>query len=78
MYNEGEEVRMEAKRKNQETALLTINEAAEVFGVSRIKLYRWMKAGRLEWFKSGRDEREKLVRREDVQSLIDPRSVTNG
>jgi excisionase family DNA binding protein len=50
--------------------LMTITEAAEAFDIPRIKLYRWMKSGRLEARRSGRDERVKLVRREDVAALL--------
>ena len=50
--------------------LMTITEAAEAFDIPRIKLYRWMKAGRLQARRSGRDERVKLVRRADVAALL--------
>lgn len=53
-----------------ESDMLTISQAAEEFGIPRIKLYRWMKAGRLSAFRSGRDERSKLVRRGDVEALL--------
>ena len=53
-----------------ESDMLTISEAAAEFDISRIKLYRWMKAGRLRAYRSGRDERTKLVHRADVEALL--------
>jgi excisionase family DNA binding protein len=56
--------------------MLTISQAAEEFGIPRIKLYRWMKAGRLSAYRSGRDERSKLVRRGDVEALLGHAPIT--
>jgi excisionase family DNA binding protein len=69
---------MEPMRKEvavQDNDMVTIGEAAEAFDIPRIKLYRWMKTGRLVAFRSGRDERAKLVRRSDVEALLQPEPV---
>jgi excisionase family DNA binding protein len=50
--------------------LMKITDAAEAFNIPRIKLYRWMKSGRLQARRSGRDERIKLVSRADVAALL--------
>lgn len=55
--------------------LLTIGDAAEAFDIPRIKLYRWIKTGRIAAYRSGRDERAKLVRRADVAALLQPEPV---
>ena len=57
---------------------LTLQEAAEVFQVSRVKLWRWVRDGRLAAHQSGRDLREKLVRREDVAALLAPTPIVIG
>lgn len=56
--------------------LMTIGEAATAFAIPRIKLYRWAKQGRLATYRSGRDERVRLVRRTDVMALLEPEPVT--
>jgi excisionase family DNA binding protein len=69
---------MELVRKEvavQDDDMVTIGEAAEEFDIPRIKLYRWMKTGRLVAYRSGRDERAKLVRRTDVAALLQPEPV---
>jgi excisionase family DNA binding protein len=60
--------------------LITITEAAEAFDIPRIKLYRWMKSGRLQARRSGRDERVKLVSRADVAALLgdEPIEIENA
>jgi len=58
-----------------EEQMMTIGEAAEAFDIPRMKLYRWMKAGRLSAYRSGRDERAKLVRADDVRALLEPEPV---
>ena len=55
--------------------MLPISEAAAAFDIPRIKLYRWIKTGRLAAYRSGRDERVKLVRRTDVTALLEPEPV---
>jgi len=51
---------------------LTIQEAADEMRISRVKLWRWIRDGKLVAHQSGRDLREKLVRREDVEALLAP------
>ena len=55
--------------------MLTLGEAAEAFAIPRIKLWRWVKGGKLVAFQSERDLREKLVRRGDVEALLRPRPI---
>ncbi len=52
---------------------LSLQAAADLIGVSRFKLWRLVKDGRLDTFASERDRREKLVKRSDVLALIAPR-----
>ena len=51
---------------------LTIQEAADEMRISRVKLWRWIRDGTLVAHQSGRDLREKLVRREEVEALLAP------
>jgi len=72
---------MQPSRKEvavQDDDMVTIGEAAEEFEIPRIKIYRWLKAGRLAAYRSGRDERAKLVRRSDVAALLEPEPVEFG
>jgi len=69
---------MEPRRKEaimRDDAMLPVSEAAAAFDIPRIKLYRWIKTGRLAAYRSGRDERVKLVRRADVAALLEPEPV---
>ena len=59
----------------RDDAMLPVSEAAAAFDIPRIKLYRWIKTGRLAAYRSGRDERVKLVRRADVAALLEPEPV---
>lgn len=61
--------------QNAEPEFLTMSEAAALFGVSRVKLWRAAKAGRLETWQSERDRRATLVRRRDVEALLAPQPV---
>jgi excisionase family DNA binding protein len=61
-----------------EDQMMTISEAAAAYEIPRIKLYRWMKSGRLPAFRSGRDERVKLVRRADVEALLANVPIEDG
>lgn len=54
---------------------LTLQQATEEFGINRVKLWRWMRDGRLVAHQSGRDLREKLVRRADVAALLEPTPI---
>lgn len=62
-------------RDHDDDEMLPISEAAAAFEIPRIKLYRWIKTGRLAAYRSGRDERVKLVRRADVAALLQPEPV---
>jgi hypothetical protein len=57
---------------------LSLQQAADEFGLNRVKLWRWIKAGRLVAHQSGRDQREKLVRRGDVVALLKPTPIPVG
>ena len=57
---------------------ITLQEAADEFGVNRVKVWRWIKGGRLVAHQSGRDLREKLVRRSDVEELLKPTPLSIG
>lgn len=52
--------------------MMTIGEAVEAYGISRTKLWRWIKDGRLTAYQGGRDLRERLVRRADLDRLFAP------
>ncbi len=54
---------------------LTIQEAADEMKISRVKIWRWIRDGKLVAHQSGRDLREKLVRREDVEALLAPTPI---
>ena len=54
---------------------LTIQEAADEMKVSRVKLWRWIRDGKLVAHQSGRDLREKLVRRADIEALLAPTPI---
>ena len=56
--------------------MLTLGEAAEAFDIPRIKLWRWVRSGKLVAHRSERDLREKLVRRGDVEALLRPQPIT--
>lgn len=58
--------------------MLTLGDAAEEFGIPRIKLWRWIKGGKLTAHRSERDLREKLVRRGDVAAILEPRPIRDG
>ena len=46
---------------------LRVKDAAQHLGVSRAKIWRLLKDGRLKAFKDPRDERVTLVRKEDLE-----------
>ncbi len=54
---------------------LTLQEAADLMGVSRFKLWRLVRDGKLVAHQSERDRREKLVRRTDIEALMTPRPI---
>lgn len=47
--------------------LLTINEITEILKVSKLTIYRYIKAGKLSAYKVGRDYR---IRQEDLNKLL--------
>ena len=51
---------------------LTLTQAAEVAGVSRAKLWRMVKSGRLPAYADPRDGRVKLVRRAELEAALQP------
>ena len=57
---------------------LSLQEAADLMGVSRFKLWRLVREGKLAAHQSERDRREKLVRRADVEAVIRPRPIPSA
>ena len=51
---------------------LTLTEAARVAGVSRAKLWRMVKSGRLPAYADPRDARVKLVHRAELAAALQP------
>jgi excisionase family DNA binding protein len=51
---------------------LSLTEAAEHIGVSRNKIWRLVKDGRLEAYRDPKDDRVKLVKKTDLDTLIQP------
>jgi excisionase family DNA binding protein len=49
---------------------LTINEAAERLGTNRVKIWRLIKAGRLEARENPLDRREKLISSVAIEELL--------
>ena len=56
----------------REEGYLTLIEAAEVAGVSRAKLWRMVKAGRLPAYEDPRDARVKLIKRAELEAALRP------
>jgi excisionase family DNA binding protein len=54
---------------------LTVQEAAELMGVSRFTVWRRIRAGELPVYQSGVDRRARLVKRTDVEALMRPHAV---
>ncbi len=57
---------------------MTIGEAAAELDVTRTTIWRRIKGGALDVFQSQADQRERLVRRADVEALKRPVSVDQG
>lgn len=55
---------------------LTLSQAAEYLGISRVTLWRRIRDGVLPAYQALTSRREKLVRREDLHKLRRPRLVT--
>ena len=54
----------------QEEGYLTLGEAAEYTGVSRVTIWRMVKDGRLPAYQNPRDRRVKLVKREELDAAL--------
>lgn len=54
---------------------ITLGEAADLAGISRVTIWRMARDGRLETFRSGVDRRQRLVRRADIESLMRPQPI---
>ena len=61
-----------------EDEYMTIGEAATALDVTRTTIWRRIKGGALDVFQSQADQRERLVRRVDVEALKRPVSVDQG
>jgi len=55
---------------------LTLSEAAEYLGISRVTVWRRIREGQLATYQASTSRREKLVRRQDLDQLKRPRPVT--
>lgn len=51
---------------------LTIMEAAEYANVSRVKIWRMIRDGKLQSYANPRDGREKLVKRDELDAALSP------
>lgn len=54
---------------------VTMTEAQDILSVSRFKIWQLVKEGKLPTFRSERDRREKLIRRADVEAILQPRAA---
>ena len=54
---------------------VTMTEAQAILGVSRFKIWQLVKDGRLPTFQSELDRRQKLIRRNDLDALREPREL---
>ena len=54
---------------------LTMEQAADLMGVSWHTIHRRIKRGDLSAYQSGTDKRLRLVKREDVEKLMKPRPI---
>ncbi len=57
---------------------LTLTAAAEIAGVSRVKLWRMVKDGRLPAYADPRDARVKLVKRAELEAALRPTPLRIG
>ena len=51
---------------------LTLNQAAEELGVSRVTLWRRAQKGQIKLYQSEQDQRVRLMKREDVDRMKRP------
>jgi excisionase family DNA binding protein len=56
---------------------MKLKEAQEYLGVSRMKMWRLVKTGLLTVYENPLDRRERLVKREEVGELKQPRLMNN-
>lgn len=54
---------------------LTMKEAGEYLGVCKAKMWRLVKAGTLPAYQDSLDKRKKLVKREDIEKLKQPKPL---
>lgn len=57
---------------------MTLKEAAETLGVSRVTLWRRIDKDGLRVFQSQQDRRQRLVRREQIEALMRPIEIERG
>ena len=63
---------------DEQRQYLSMEQAAQLMGVSRWTIWRRIRAGDLPAFRGGVDRRAKLVRRADVERLMQPQSIDEG
>ena len=56
---------------------LTLPEAAELVGVSRATMWRRLKQDEIQTYQSQQDRRVRLVKRSDIEDLLQPRPVVH-
>jgi len=56
---------------------MTITEAAAALDVSTTTIWRRVKSGELEVFRSQADRRQRLVRRSDVEAMMRPAALVS-
>lgn len=54
---------------------LNLQEAAELLGVSRWTVWRRVRTGQLPTYTAGVDQRARLIKRADVEALMQPQLV---
>lgn len=57
---------------------LTMLEAAEYAKVSRVKIWRMVRDGKLQHYANPRDGREKLVKRDELDAALRPMPIETG
>lgn len=54
---------------------VTMREAQEILGVSNFTIWKMVKDGRLVTYQSGVDRRRKLVKRSDLEALMEVKPI---